>query len=256
VSVRVMTQVWALDLPDSEKIVLLALADCANDEGHCWPGMKSLVKKCSKTDRTVQAAIKALCDAGHLTRREVLGKGCNYTVHPRSDFTPEQASPPKATTQTPEAVSGKPSRTVSSEDKSSGASADPVKDLIDMGVALLTETGLTERNARSLIGKWRKGRDVSEIALAFADCRTKAIANPVEWLERRLKSARFVSKSGYEYRGNLDAIIREAEKRADWDTFWGAKMARDEEAGARPKASRVNPPPQILSMARSIGRAA
>ena len=68
-----MTAVWALVLPDSEKIVLLALADSANDEGHCWPGMKSLMAKCSKSDRTIQAAIKSLCVAGHLTRREVLG---------------------------------------------------------------------------------------------------------------------------------------------------------------------------------------
>lgn len=111
-SVRVMTLVWALELPDSEKIVLLALADCANDEGHCWPGMKSLVKKCSKTDRTIQGAIQSLCDKGHLTRREVPGKGCNYTVHPRRDFAPEETSPPKGTTQTPEAASGKPSRTI------------------------------------------------------------------------------------------------------------------------------------------------
>lgn len=114
-----MSLVWALDLPDSEKIVLLALADCANDEGHCWPGMRSLVKKCSKTDRTIQTAIKALVDAGHLTRREVLGKGCNYTVHPRTDFAPEAASPPKGTAQTPEAASGKPSGTVMSEAKAS-----------------------------------------------------------------------------------------------------------------------------------------
>jgi hypothetical protein len=37
-----MTLVWELELPDSEKLVLLALADCANDEGHCWPGMNAL----------------------------------------------------------------------------------------------------------------------------------------------------------------------------------------------------------------------
>jgi hypothetical protein len=118
-SVRVMTAVWALDLPDSDKIVLLALADCANDEGHCWPGMRSLIAKCSKSDRTIQASIKRLVDEGHLTRREVPGKGCNYTVHPRSDFAPEAASPPKGTTQTPEAASGKPSRTINTEAKAS-----------------------------------------------------------------------------------------------------------------------------------------
>jgi len=125
-SVRVMSLVWAMDLPDSEKIVLLALADCANDEGHCWPGMATLTRKCSKSDRTIQTAIRTLCAKGHLTRREVPGKGCNYTVHPivrmadpRSGCTPEETSPPKPLPQTPEAVSGKPSRTINSEAKAS-----------------------------------------------------------------------------------------------------------------------------------------
>ncbi len=112
-----MTAVWALDLPDSEKIVLLALADCANDEGHCWPSIRTLTVKCSKTDRTIQTAIKSLVVAGHLTRREVPGKGCNYSVHPRSDDAPVVISPPKGATQTPEAVSDKPSRTINSETK-------------------------------------------------------------------------------------------------------------------------------------------
>ena len=107
-----MTRVWDTPLPDSDKIVLLALADCANDEGGAWPSMATLVKKCSKSDRTIQASIKRLVEAGHLTRIERPGKGCNYTVHPRSDFTPEAASPPKRTTPTPEAASDKPSRTI------------------------------------------------------------------------------------------------------------------------------------------------
>lgn len=122
-----MSLVWELELPDSEKLVLLALADCANDEGHCWPGMATLTKKCSKSDRTVQLAIKMLVTKGHLTRREVPGKGCNYTVHPivrfaadpRSDNAPEVTTPPKGTTPTPEAASGKSSRTINTEAKAS-----------------------------------------------------------------------------------------------------------------------------------------
>lgn len=100
-SVRVMTAVWALDLGDSQKIVLLALADSANDEGHCWPSMTSLVRKCSKSERTIQGVIKQLVDAGHLTRREVLGKGCNYSVHPRNDCGPAKAAPPPAESAPP-----------------------------------------------------------------------------------------------------------------------------------------------------------
>lgn len=100
-SVRVMTAVWALNLGDSQKIVLLALADSANDEGHCWPSMASLVRKCSKSERTIQGVIKQLCDAGHLTRREVLGKGCNYSVHPRNDCAPAENAPPPAESAPP-----------------------------------------------------------------------------------------------------------------------------------------------------------
>jgi Helix-turn-helix domain len=97
-----MTLVWALDLPDSQKIVLLALADSANDEGHCWPSMRSLCAKTSKSERTVQGVIKDLCEAEHLTRREVPGKGCNYTVHPRKDCTPAEIAP------TPAEIAGHP----------------------------------------------------------------------------------------------------------------------------------------------------
>jgi hypothetical protein len=115
-SVRVMTAVWAIDLPDSQKIVLLALADSANDEGRCWPSMKTLAAKCSKGERTVQGVIKELVEAGHLSRAEVVGKGCNYTVHPRSDCAPqnahprrEQQTPPQPLRTTPAAAADKPS---------------------------------------------------------------------------------------------------------------------------------------------------
>lgn len=107
-SIKIMTAVWEMDLPDSEKILLLALADSANDEGECWPSMATLSKKCSKSDRTLQKSMRALCDKGHLSRNERPGRGVLYHIHPRNDVTPEAASPPKETTQTPEASSGDP----------------------------------------------------------------------------------------------------------------------------------------------------
>lgn len=90
-----MTEVWNLQLPDSQKIVLLALADAANDEGHCWPSMASLARKCSKGQRTVQGVIKTLVTAGHVTRREVAGRGCEYWVHPVKEGTPAKTAPPQ-----------------------------------------------------------------------------------------------------------------------------------------------------------------
>jgi hypothetical protein len=164
-----MTAVWALALPDSEKIVLLALADCANDEGHCWPGMASLVAKCSKSDRTIQAAIKALCDAGHLTRREVPGKGCNYTVHPRSDFTPEATSPredfgtpPKPVRDTPEAASGKPSKNHQKPSYLKGVGlpegfpVEPYMALVRARLSLRPKVHFTEDAARGIVRKCLK----------------------------------------------------------------------------------------------------
>jgi hypothetical protein len=111
VSVRLMSEVWDIDLPASDKIVLLALADNANDDGLCWPGMAHLVAKCSKGERTIQASIKRLVTLGHLTRQEILGKGCKYTVHPRRNCTPAKSSPPQKLTKTPAKSAGKPSRT-------------------------------------------------------------------------------------------------------------------------------------------------
>jgi hypothetical protein len=95
VSIRIMSLVWTTALPDSEKLVLLALADCANDDGVCWPSMRALVAKCSKTDRTIQAAIKSLANAGHLTRVERPGKGVLYTIHPASASGMEGYEPPQ-----------------------------------------------------------------------------------------------------------------------------------------------------------------
>ena len=40
-SVRIMTLVWAIDLPDSEKLVLLALADCARSLGVSYRTVES-----------------------------------------------------------------------------------------------------------------------------------------------------------------------------------------------------------------------
>jgi hypothetical protein len=116
----------------------------------------------------------------------------------------------------------------SSVDKSTGAKPlqnDPAKDLFEIGVSLLTDGGLSEKESRSLIGKWRKDRGVGEVVSALFECRAQAISEPVEWLTKRLQKARWVSKSGYEYRGSDEAVLREAEFRADWDTAYSVKAA-------------------------------
>lgn len=111
-----MSQVWDIPLSSTEKLVLLALADCANDEGEAWPSIATLCRKACIGERSVQRSIQSLKDAGHLTRIEVNGKGCRYFIHPRQIITPATVAPvtnatepPPQSHPTPATVAPKPS---------------------------------------------------------------------------------------------------------------------------------------------------
>jgi Helix-turn-helix domain len=59
-SIRTMTWAWAVALPPTSKLVLMALADIADDRGVCWPSHPTLAAKCSLTDRTVRRILVLL----------------------------------------------------------------------------------------------------------------------------------------------------------------------------------------------------
>jgi hypothetical protein len=128
----------------------------------------------------------------------------------------------KTVTETPPETE---TETEDSEANASGGTppADPLKQVFDLGVELLSSTGIPEKQARSLIGKWCKAKSTGAVIQGLVDCRAKAIVNPVEWLEKRFKPAKYVSESGYEYRGEIDDIIREAARRGDKQTEWVAR---------------------------------
>lgn len=65
-SVAVMAWAFQQKLPSTEKFVLVALADRANDDGHCWPGQRSLADKCSLSRQTVNRCVKTLETKGLL----------------------------------------------------------------------------------------------------------------------------------------------------------------------------------------------
>lgn len=118
-SIKLMSAAWDLDIPATEKMVLLCLCDYANAEGTCWPGAEGIGKRCSLTERTVRKAIKWLMDEGLLGAQIRPGKTAVYKIDPGSKFTPEANSPRNMTAQprkeipdTPEAASDEPSRTI------------------------------------------------------------------------------------------------------------------------------------------------
>lgn len=80
-----MSEVWDIPLSDSDKLVMLALADAANDEGQCWPSIASIARKCSRDARTIERVLKRLREAGHIERIERPGTSNIWRVTPRHD---------------------------------------------------------------------------------------------------------------------------------------------------------------------------
>ena len=73
-SIKIMSQVWELDLPATEKLIALALADHANDQGICAPSFSRIAWKCGISRETVKRALRSFRDAG-LVRKTVEAGG-------------------------------------------------------------------------------------------------------------------------------------------------------------------------------------
>jgi hypothetical protein len=113
VSIKLMSLVWDLDLAAGEKLVLLALADQANDEGvQCWPSVATIGKRSGQGERTVRRILRQLEDAGHITSLPRSGTSSQYHVHPGQIGTPAKLAPRPKTTDTPAKLAPKTPRTI------------------------------------------------------------------------------------------------------------------------------------------------
>lgn len=61
-----MNWAWQLRLKPTIKFVLMALADAADDEGHCWPSVPTLAHKTCMDERSVQRILKVLKDSNFI----------------------------------------------------------------------------------------------------------------------------------------------------------------------------------------------
>lgn len=103
-----MTACWDLEMPSTQKFVLVSLADQANDAGICWPSVSLIQRRTGLGERTIQDAFKWLSDHGALTIKREIGKANTFTVcpssfigNPRSSRTPANAAPPQQPHHTP-----------------------------------------------------------------------------------------------------------------------------------------------------------
>lgn len=70
-SIRIMSQVWNMEIEDSTtKLTLMALADFSDDEGYCYPSYEVLAKKISKSKRTAIRAVEKLAELGFLQKEK------------------------------------------------------------------------------------------------------------------------------------------------------------------------------------------
>ena len=74
-----MTWAWTVRLQPTGKIVLLALADEANDAGFCFPSHEHLARKCELGERTVRRMIKLLAARNYLSIERRFNKNRSCT---------------------------------------------------------------------------------------------------------------------------------------------------------------------------------
>lgn len=120
-----MSHVWRHGPTDrNDLIVLLAIADFADDDGFCWPSTQRIAEKARMTRRGAQKVIRRLAENGHLKIEVGGGRGGSNRYHvtlikgePETANTVQGGANPetqRANPETQRANSGspKPSRTI------------------------------------------------------------------------------------------------------------------------------------------------
>ena len=78
-SARATFWAWEVEVPSSEKLVLLCLSDCHNaDTGQCNPSVSYISKKTSLDRKTVLKSLRSLNDREILSRAKVEGSSNQY----------------------------------------------------------------------------------------------------------------------------------------------------------------------------------
>lgn len=108
-STQLMGLCWPLQMSPAQKAVLISLADQANDEGFCWPSMRTLAKRTCLSERAVRNAIRWLEENGYLSTKGRSGTSSYYQVtppkeQPEASQTPARRAAPKSRTPAPDAA--------------------------------------------------------------------------------------------------------------------------------------------------------
>lgn len=81
-SIAIMAQCWPVECRQTLKLLLLALADNADDDGLCWPSIDTIARKCCTDRRNVFRQLGELEALGQISREQRSGHSNLYHVHP------------------------------------------------------------------------------------------------------------------------------------------------------------------------------
>ena len=132
--------------------------------------------------------------------------------------------------------------------------------LWDRGVRFLVAHGSSERNARSVIGKWRKDASDQEIYDAFAACKKEGVVDPIPWITAVLSKPKIdLQKIAEELINELasgrpdqtDDRIPEPPHRAQ-DDRWQRRGAEGRDRLPRPSSDEAGAPRRIADVVAGI----
>jgi hypothetical protein len=92
VSIEAINWAWEQPCPATQKLVLVALADHADNQGSCYPSIGRVAVRCGLSRRAVQKAIRGLATTSLLTIQEHSGSRHTYALNLRTSFTGERDS--------------------------------------------------------------------------------------------------------------------------------------------------------------------
>ena len=177
-----MSWVWQQRIKGTAKLVLLALADCANDDGKCWPGIETVSKKCGIGRNTAIDNIRKLEKQGLIiSKRRYTEEGRRTSNLYKLSISPESVRTEylRKEKSTLSPVS-EPEPLDNHQLLEGDESPDP-KDIV-------WQEGVKLKIPRTLLGKLCKEYSTESVAQAVLETKEQAPAEPKSYLIGILKS--------------------------------------------------------------------
>lgn len=196
-SVAISAWAWRQELPVAQKFVLVKLADSANDDGYCWPSLRTLERDLGMGRSSISRHVRALVVAGMMTveqrkhsdgrRRSSYYHLAGRTLsHPGRDDVGGTLSHPGGTTLSHPGRDIEPSVTVSTELANARSASEPADWVPDKTYRDAVWDALVALFGEPLArGKAGRGRIVSDLCERLGADGTRIAADAAAEVARR-----------------------------------------------------------------------